>query len=105
MTDAPVVGIPTDPEVAKLEATPALCLSGGGYRAMVFHAGVLWRLYQAGLLRKANRISSVSGGSITAALLALKWNSLGFDPHPIRLCPPFHLPPAPLQARPSMRKP
>ena len=22
----------------------ALCLSGGGYRAMVFHVGVLWRL-------------------------------------------------------------
>jgi hypothetical protein len=22
----------------------ALCLSGGGYRAMLFHLGVLWRL-------------------------------------------------------------
>ena len=28
----------------------ALCLSGGGYRAMVFHLGVLWRLNDAGLL-------------------------------------------------------
>jgi NTE family protein len=53
-----------------------LCLSGGGYRAMIFHAGVLWRLYEAGLLLKLNRISSVSGGSITAGILALKWKML-----------------------------
>ena len=39
----------------------ALCLSGGGYRAMLFHAGCLWRLNQLGLLGKLNRISSVSG--------------------------------------------
>ena len=32
---------------------------------MVFHIGVLWRLYEAGLLRDLARISSVSGGSIT----------------------------------------
>jgi NTE family protein len=28
-----------------------LCLSGGGYRAMLFHTGSVWRLYEAGLLR------------------------------------------------------
>jgi NTE family protein len=54
----------------------ALCLSGGGYRAMVFHIGVLWRLYDAGLLGQLRRISSVSGGSITAGVLALKWKKL-----------------------------
>lgn len=27
----------------RLEAGIALCLSGGGYRAMLFHAGALWR--------------------------------------------------------------
>lgn len=43
-----------------------LCLSGGGYRAMLFHVGSLWRLNQAGFLPKLNRVSSVSGGSITA---------------------------------------
>lgn len=53
-----------------------LCLSGGGYRAMVFHVGVLWRLHEVGLLRGLARISSVSGGSITAGLLALKWRAL-----------------------------
>ena len=28
----------------------ALCLSGGGYRAMLFHVGVVWRLHDAGWL-------------------------------------------------------
>ena len=54
----------------------ALSLSGGGYRAMVFHVGVLWRLNDMALLSKIDRFSSVSGGSITAALLGLKWNAL-----------------------------
>ena len=27
----------------------ALCLSGGGYRAMLFHVGTLWRLNELGL--------------------------------------------------------
>ena len=56
----------------------ALCLSGGGYRAMVFHLGALWRLNEFGLLRKLSRVSSVSGGSITAGMLALRWGRLGF---------------------------
>jgi len=56
----------------------ALCLSGGGYRAMVFHIGVLWRLNEAGYLAKLDRVSSVSGGSITAAALAIRWHELGF---------------------------
>jgi NTE family protein len=57
-----------------------LCLSGGGYRAMLFHVGALWRLYESGLLKQAKRISSISGGSITAGLLALKWSRLPGDP-------------------------
>src|SRR3954467_12939295 len=57
----------------------ALCLSGGGYRAMVFHLGVLWRLNDTGLLKAVQRVSSVSGGSITAGLLGLRWRQLGFD--------------------------
>lgn len=55
-----------------------LCLSGGGYRAMLFHAGSLWRLNQAGYLNRMGRVSSVSGGSITAAVLALGWSELSF---------------------------
>ena len=62
-----------------LEAGTALCLSGGGYRAMVFHVGVLWRLNEARYLPRLARISSVSGGSITAGVLALHWRDLAFD--------------------------
>jgi NTE family protein len=53
-----------------------LCLSGGGYRAMLFHVGALWRFVDAELLTSLTRISSVSGGSITAGVLALAWNRL-----------------------------
>jgi NTE family protein len=56
----------------------ALSLSGGGYRAMVFHVGALYRLNEIGLLGKLARISSVSGGSITAGLLGLLWSKLQF---------------------------
>jgi NTE family protein len=58
----------------------ALCLSGGGYRAMLFHAGGLIRLNEIGLLRTLDRVSSVSGGSITSAVLALAWPDLDFGP-------------------------
>jgi NTE family protein len=63
----------------KLEDGKALCLSGGGYRAMLFHAGVLWFLNESKLLQQLNRISSVSGGSITAGVLALHWKELLFE--------------------------
>lgn len=60
----------------KLEDGVGLCLSGGGYRAMLFHLGTLWRLHEGGLLWRLDRISSVSGGSITAAVTALAWDRL-----------------------------
>ena len=63
----------------KPEEGIALCLSGGGYRAMLFHLGALWRLNEAGLLPKIKRISSVSGGSIVAGLLGLLWKQLDFQ--------------------------
>lgn len=56
-----------------------LCLSGGGYRAMLFHVGSILRLNEVGLLSKLNRVSSVSGGSITAALLGMNWTKLDFS--------------------------
>ncbi len=40
---------------------------------------MLNRLNEIGILSKLSRISSVSGGSITAALLGLKWKNLEFD--------------------------
>lgn len=63
----------------QLQPGVALCLSGGGYRAMVFHVGSLWRLNEVGYLPKLDRISSVSGGSITAGVLGLNWGKLAFD--------------------------
>ena len=60
----------------KPEGGTGLCLSGGGYRAMLFHVGSLWRLVEAGKLKSIDRISSVSGGSITAGVLALAWDKL-----------------------------
>ncbi len=62
----------------------ALCLSGGGYRAMMFHVGALWRLYEGGWLARLDRISSVSGSSITAGVLALGWSALEPGAAPVR---------------------
>ena len=44
---------------------------------MLFHAGAFVRLNELGLLSRAKRISSVSGGSIAAGHLALSWKALG----------------------------
>lgn len=45
---------------------------------MLFHLGALWRLNEMGLLGKLDRVSSVSGGSIAAAVVGLHWSSLAF---------------------------
>jgi NTE family protein len=56
-----------------------LCLSGGGYRAMLFHAGALARLNELGWLTKLDAVSSVSGGSIAAGLLGAVWSRFTWD--------------------------
>lgn len=65
------------------EEGEALCLSGGGYRAMLFHLGTLWRLHEAGILARVKRVSSVSGGSITSAALAIAWRDIEFARSPL----------------------
>jgi len=77
--DSPVAGHDRDDDDGQGVEGTALCMSGGGYRAMLFHVGALWRLNELGRLPGLDRVSSVSGGSITAATLALGWNALGFD--------------------------
>jgi len=57
----------------------ALALSGGGFRATLFHLGALRRLNELGLLPRLRLITSVSGGSIAAARLGLRWGALRFD--------------------------
>ena len=47
-----------------------LCLSGGGFRATLFHLGALRRLHELGVLARVRTISSVSGGSLMALVLA-----------------------------------
>ena len=54
----------------------ALCLSGGGFRAALFHAGAIRRLNELGVLSRVRTISSVSGGSIASGLLATVWTRL-----------------------------
>ncbi len=68
----PVRRIPGD-EQRDVEDGTAVCLSGGGFRAMLFHAGTLWRLSELGVFGDLKRVSSVSGGSIASAQLASAW--------------------------------
>ena len=89
--NSPVEQIDTRSKHKELEDSVALCLSGGGYRAMLFHLGALWRLNELGYLKKLARISSVSGGSITspdatsiqykAIFTTLDKPSLGTEPY------------------------
>lgn len=56
-----------------------LALSGGGFRATLFHLGVVRYLRETGRLKQVTHIASVSGGSITAAHLILHWNEYTGD--------------------------
>lgn len=51
-----------------------LALSGGGFRAVLYHLGVIRFLRDARILPKVSHITSVSGGSVIGAHLALNWN-------------------------------
>jgi NTE family protein len=61
------------------EAGIALAMSGGGYRAVLFHCGALLRLNELRLLSRLARISSVSGGSIVSGMLAVNWARLNIE--------------------------
>ena len=58
-------------EIAQNDLT--LCLSGGGFRAAVYHLGVARRLHERGILPQIRRISCVSGGSILGAFLLQRY--------------------------------
>lgn len=49
-----------------------LALAGGGFRASLFHVGVLRYLARADLLRHVEVLSTVSGGSLVGALYVLQ---------------------------------
>lgn len=56
-----------------------LALSGGGFRATLYHLGVVRYLRDAGQLQHVTDIAAVSGGSILAAHLVLNWNRYSGD--------------------------
>ncbi len=51
-----------------------LALSGGGFRASLYHLGLVRFLHDAGILPQVSHITSVSGGSILSAHLVLNWD-------------------------------
>jgi NTE family protein len=67
----------------------AFCMSGGGYRAALFHLGALRRLNELGILSKVATFTSVSGGSIMAAQLATFLAKLDPRPEPGKTIPSF----------------
>lgn len=50
-----------------------LCLSGGGFRATLFHLGVVLYLKRTGNLHRVKGVFAVSGGAILAADLISRW--------------------------------
>lgn len=62
-----------------------LALSGGGFRAAIFHLGVIRRLEEIGLMPYISVISTVSGGSIIGAYYAIEMERY------LRSQPPEHL--------------
>jgi len=62
--------------MSKVENKLGLCLSGGGFRAALFHIGTLAALAERELLHKVEVLSTVSGGSIIGAYYYLKVKQL-----------------------------
>src|SRR5262245_22732749 len=58
----------------------ALVLSGGGFRATLFHLGVVRYLAETGHLKRVTHICSVSGGSVLAAHVAVNWDAYAERP-------------------------
>lgn len=60
------------PAASKIPNSVGLSLSGGGFRATLFHLGAIRRLNELGILPKITTVSSVSGGSILNGFLACR---------------------------------
>src|SRR3954467_9189154 len=92
-------GLASD-EIQRGEKT--LWLSGGGFRAALFHLGALTRLNELGLLGRTGTVGAVAGGSIVAALLATRAPAPGRrSPGAGRARGARAPPPAPSGARPE----
>lgn len=64
---------------ASREEPLGLALSGGGFRASLFHLGGLWRLNEIGKLSEISAFSAVSAGALVAGVLGTRWNRLKFS--------------------------
>src|SRR4051794_41894807 len=73
-----------------------LALSGGGFRATLYHLGLVRFLRDAGLLSQVTHITSVSGGSVFAAHLVLNWDLYNGSAPRFETRGSPHLPLAPL---------
>lgn len=60
--------------VAAMTGKIGLALSGGGFRATLYHLGLVRFLHDSGILKNVTHITAVSGGSIIAAHLVLNWD-------------------------------
>jgi NTE family protein len=58
------------PSAHRIPNSIGLSLSGGGFRAALFHLGALRRLHEFGIVPRLTTIASVSGGSILNGFLA-----------------------------------
>lgn len=70
-------------EAERAQASPpphfGLALSGGGFRATLFHLGIIRFLSESSLLPRVKFVSGVSGGAILAAHLGLNWEKYTGD--------------------------
>lgn len=73
---------PTDEPPVNSTRTLILALSGGGFRATLFHMGVVRFLRDAGLLSRVTHVCAVSGGSILAGHLGVCWGEYSQLPTP-----------------------
>ena len=77
----------SSPDKSETRQSPpdiSLCLSGGGYRAAIFHLGALRWLNERGVLSRLKKISCVSGGSIIGAHLAYRFRD-GWPQRPLSI--------------------
>ncbi|MDX6623971.1 MAG: hypothetical protein QOE75_1903 [Solirubrobacterales bacterium] len=73
---AALLGDSCEALIRRADGKVGIALSGGGFRASLFHIGVLARLAECGMLRRVEVLSCVSGGSIVGAFYYLRLREL-----------------------------
>lgn len=71
LTYSPVELIDTGSKHKYPEKGIVLCLSGGGYRAMLFHLGALWRLNELGYIKNLKGYQVFQGVLLRQLCLAI----------------------------------